>query len=123
MRKVCTQVPDQTVPGAAPEARQQKVPVVLQAVPARQQPGEPRARAHGRKTVQVYRVRQAVRSGGQPAHTRSHPLRRHAVQMRHMSQTVHADGQLDRAQVHPHGGQAVRVRTLLVVVLSIVPAC
>lgn len=118
MRKVRAQVPDQTVPDDAPDAGQEKVPVVLQTVPAHQQPGEPRARAHGRKTVRVHRVRQIIRSGRQPAHTRPHPLRRHAVRVRCVSQTVHANGQLDRAQVHPFGGQAVRVRTLHAIVLS-----
>lgn len=122
VRQVRATVPQQSVLGAAPGRGQETVRAVLQAVPAHQQPHQPRARAHGRKAVRVCGVRQGVLAGRQLAHARASALRRRAVRVRHVPPAVHAARQPGRTQEHARRAQAVRVRRLSEIVLSAVPA-
>lgn len=122
MRQMCTHVPDQTVLSRALGTGQEKVPVVLQAVPTCQQSGEPRARTHRHQTICVWILQQVVRTIGQLAHTRPHSLGSHAVRVRHMSPSIHTNRQFDRAQTHAQHRQAVRMRLVSGVVLPTIPA-
>lgn len=122
VRKVRAHVPDQDVFGPALGAGQAKVLFVLQAVQAREQSGEPRTRAHGRKAVRVRGVLPVVRTGGQPAHARpQRPHRVRAVRVRRLRPAVHADGQPGLAQARPRRLQAVPVQPVPGVVLPTVP--